>query len=135
MNIFSQELRNAPCGIVFNERDEVLLVQRRFPPLTWGPPAGFPDSGETPAETIEREVMEETGITCEVIAPLGVYEYPEVNARLLTHVAVYIFGSLRCSYESKNVGWFALDALPEELSPPKEIIMKAYELYKITNSI
>ncbi|MDO4482467.1 MAG: NUDIX hydrolase [Bacillota bacterium] len=135
MNIFSQELRNAPCGIVFNEKDEVLLVQRRFPPLVWGPPAGFPDHGETPPETIEREVLEETGVSCEILAPLGIYEYPEVNARLLTYVCLYLFGSLRCSYESKNVGWFSIDNLPEEISPPKEVFIKAYDLYKISTSI
>ncbi len=135
MNIFTQELKNAPCGIVFNEKEEVLLVQRRFPPLAWGPPAGFPDFGESPAETIEREVMEETGISCEILAPLGDFEYPEVNARLIIYVCAYLFGNLRCSYESKNVGWFPIDDLPDELSPSKEVFLKAYDLYKISNSI
>ena len=135
MNIFDKELRNAPCGIIFNEEDKVLLVQRRFPPLMWGPPAGFPDSNESPAETIEREVFEETGISCEVMAPMGDFDYPESNARLLIYVGMYVFGKLRCSYESKNVGWFSLDELPEDLSPPKEIIEKAFELYKISQSI
>ncbi len=135
MNIFDQELRNAPCGIIFNENDEVLLVQRRFPPMSWGPPAGFPDSNESPPETIEREVFEETGISCEIMAPLGDYEFPEVRARLLIYVGMYVFGKLRCSYESKNVGWFPMDKLPEELSPPEEVIKKAFDLYKIAQSV
>ena len=135
MNIFDQELRNAPCGIIFNEKDEVLLVQRRFPPQAWGPPAGFPDRGESPRETIEREVLEETGITCEVMAPLGDYEFPEVRARLLIYVGMYLYGNLRCSYESKNVGWFSMDNLPEDISPSKDVILKAYDLYTISANI
>ena len=135
MNIFEQELRNAPCGIIFNEKDEILLVQRRFPPLAWGPPAGFPDRGEAPQDTIEREVLEETGISCEVIAPLGDFDYPDVHARLLIYVGMYLFGTLRCSYESKNVGWFSLDQLPENISPSKEIFQKAFDLYQITKNI
>lgn len=135
MNLFNQELKKAPCGIIFNEKEEVLLVQRRFPPVTWGPPAGFPDFGESPEETIEREVVEETGVSCEILAPLGVYDYPEVNAQLMVYIGAYLFGSLRCSYESRNVGWFSIDNLPEDISPGKEIFQKAYDLYKIMTSI
>lgn len=125
-------MKNAPCGIVFNEKNEVLLVLRRFPPLSWGPPGGFPDYGENPRDTVEREVAEETGITCVTLAPLGDYEYEEYDARLNIYVCSYLFGTLRCSYESKNVGWFSLDQLPENLSPPKEVFMKAFDLYQIS---
>lgn len=128
-------MNNAPCGIVFNEENKVLLVHRRFPPHAWGPPAGFPDYGEAPQDTVEREVLEETGITCVVLAPMGDYEYEEYNARLNIYVCDYLFGKLRCSFESKNVGWFALDELPENISPSKEVLYKAFDLYNISKGI
>ena len=128
-------MNNAPCGIVFNEENKVLLVHRRFPPLTWGPPGGYPDYGESPMDTVEREVAEETGITCVVMVPLGDYEYEEFNARLNVYVCSSLFGSLRCSYESRNIGWFSLDELPDDISPPKEVFYKAFDLYKIAKQI
>lgn len=69
------------------------------------------------------------------MAPLGDFEFPEVHARLLIYVGMYLYGSLRCSYESKNVGWFPMDQLPEDISPSKEVIQKAFDLYKISASI
>ncbi len=135
MNIFNQELRNAPCGIVFNENDEVLLVQSKAPSLKWGPPAGFPEYGESPSETIEREVAEETGISCEVIAPLGDCEYPELNTRLVIYVCMSLFGSIICPGEAAAVKWFSMDSLPENLSLSADYLYKAYELYRISTGI
>ena len=124
-------MRNAPAGIVFNEKNEVLLVLRRFPPLTWSPPGGFNEPGEHFSETVEREVFEETGITCVSLLPLGDYVFKEHNARLIIYVCLYLFGTLRCSYESKDIRWFSLDELPENLSPSKEVFYKAFDLYQI----
>ena len=128
-------MNNAPCGMVFNEKNQVLLVNRRFPPYAWGPPAGFPDHGEAPQDTVEREVLEETGITCIVLAPLGDYEYEEYNARLNIYVCDYLFGKLRCSFESKDIGWFFLDELPDNLSPSREVFYKAFDLYNLSKRI
>ena len=128
-------MTNTPCGIVFNEQGEVLLVHRRFPPKTWGPPGGFPEGSENPADTVEREVLEETGVTCVALAPLGDYLCEASDSRLLLYVCDYLFGTLRCSYESTDVGWYPLHSLPEMLSPPKEIFLKAYDLYLLSKNI
>ena len=54
---------------------------------------------------------------------------------MLIYVGMYLYGNLRCSYESKNVGWFSMDNLPEDISPSKDVILKAYDLYKISANI
>ncbi len=115
------------CAVVLRESDagpEVLLVRRSDDGL-WTPVGGIVDPGEHPADTAEREVLEETGVRCVVeglaavsVGPPGAYPNGDV-VQFLTH-------TFRCRAvdgeahpaddESDEVGWFALDALPE-MSP------------------
>eukprot|EP00930_Biecheleria_cincta_P085272 TRINITY_DN74671_c0_g1_i1.p1 TRINITY_DN74671_c0_g1~~TRINITY_DN74671_c0_g1_i1.p1 ORF type:complete len:460 (+),score=64.09 TRINITY_DN74671_c0_g1_i1:66-1445(+) len=55
-------------GIVLNSKGEVLMVQERVSPIpqfqgSWKLPGGLADPGEDFAETVAREVQEETGVT------------------------------------------------------------------------
>ncbi len=115
-----------PLGIVVNE-NKILLVNRRFPPLVWGPPGGFVNTNESLIETAEREILEETGITCKAIDTI-IHEFEAYNTRLVVYACQYISGSLRCSYESKDLGWFGLDNLPSPLSPSEECYKIAIDL-------
>ena len=107
-----------PLGIVVHHK-KILLVHRRFPPLVWGPPGGFVDINETLIETAEREVYEETGIICKALDTI-IHEFDAYNTHLVVFPCQYVTGILRCSYESKDLGWFELDSLPSPLSPSKE---------------
>src|SRR5437868_13340327 len=54
-------------GVVFDEQGRVLLVEHVFHPyLPWGLPGGWVDRGESPAETVQRELREELELTVEV---------------------------------------------------------------------
>jgi ADP-ribose pyrophosphatase YjhB (NUDIX family) len=106
-------------AVVF-KGDEVLLV-RRSDNGQWAPVTGIVDPGEHPADTAAREVLEETGVRCEVqgLASVNVTEP-------MTHVngdrAQYLDHTFRCRFvsgapypaddESVDAGWFALDELP-----------------------
>src|SRR5688572_27282910 len=64
-------------GILFDQHDHVLV---RKPANGWGGFAwtfakGAPEANESPEETALREVREETGYDCEIIAPIpGAFE-------------------------------------------------------------
>lgn len=55
-------------GVVFDHGGRVLLVRRGAEPLKgrWSIPGGLLDIGETLAEGVRREVLEETGLTVTV---------------------------------------------------------------------
>lgn len=52
---------------VIDDAGKILLV-RRADNSMWAMPGGAFDVGETPAEGVVREVLEETGYTCEPVA-------------------------------------------------------------------
>jgi 8-oxo-dGTP diphosphatase len=74
----------AAGGIVAHRGDDgrwrVLLVHRpRYDDWTF--PKGKADDGERPEETARREVEEETGLRCRLVAPLGETSYVDGRGR------------------------------------------------------
>lgn len=58
--------KEAVCIVIFNEKDEILLIQNRrytVGRLEWEIPAGRIEPGETMEEAARRECIEETGCT------------------------------------------------------------------------
>ena len=59
-------------GIVLDEDGRVLLFRHTYRPFApWGLPSGLLKPNESPAEAIEREVHEETGLIIEVVLTAG----------------------------------------------------------------
>lgn len=93
-----------------------LLLTRRSDNGEWCLPGGGMDPGERPAETAEREVLEETGLRVRVTDLLGVYSdpdvvvvYPDGNRRQIVGVlfrAEPVEGVAGLSNEVTEVGWF-----------------------------
>ena len=114
-----------PCGdaAIFNERGEILLVQRKDDQL-WAMPGGAFEVGETPAEAACREAWEETGVDVEPLVLVGVYDSRLCGTRSRAHLYQFVF--LCCpthpdaqpivSNETLDARWYAEAALPP-LSP------------------
>jgi len=118
----------------------VLIVRRGTPPLQgiYTLPGGGVELGETLAEAIAREVLEETGLTIE---PLALAGYREVIVRdaegkaerhfvILPFAARYVAGEIALNAELAEAVWL----LPAELSGLKtteglaEIVIAAGKL-------
>lgn len=77
----------AASAIVLNNSGRILLIKRTDNEY-WSIPGGSMGPGESIAETVVREVREETGIEARVEKLLGVYSNPR-------HVSVYDDGEVR----------------------------------------
>ncbi len=71
-------------GGVLIHKDRALLVRRGSEPLRgeWSIPGGTLELGETLAEGVARELLEETGLVVRVLGQIEVFEriYPEKSA-------------------------------------------------------
>lgn len=77
----------AASAIVVDDQGRILL-HKRTDNLYWSIPGGGMEPGESIAETIVREIHEETGIEAKVERLLGVYSNPR-------HVVAYDDGEVR----------------------------------------
>ena len=108
-------------AVVGNDRGEILLVQRADSGV-WLYPTGWADIGYSASEVAVKEVQEETGIECEVVQLIAVLDGLRLG---FTQIPLYslVFhcrakgGELAAHpLETKNVGWFARDALPNPIA-------------------
>jgi ADP-ribose pyrophosphatase YjhB (NUDIX family) len=77
----------AVSAIVPDEDGRILLI-RRTDNNYWSIPGGGLEPGESVRQAAAREVLEETGIVCEVTGLVGIYSDPN-------HVAAYDDGEVR----------------------------------------
>ena len=105
--------------IAFNERDEVLMIQR--PTGKWWYPTGFCDVGISPAENVAKEAREETGLIVRPERLMAVIDSHK-SGSAGRHIYAMLFysriigGELRpAPLEALAAGFFHLDRLPEPL--------------------
>lgn len=114
--------RNPGVGaavLIRDDRGGVLLV-RRAPGATrpglWSIPAGFVDYGEEIRSAAARELREETGLIAEVGEVVHVASNFHDPAKLTVGIwfeGTVVGGVLEAGDDADDVGFFALDALPE----------------------
>ncbi len=104
-------------GAVLRE-GRILLVQERSD-SRWCMPGGWADVGERPSESIEREVLEESGFRVETKAVVGVYDANRsgrpvefFHAFKVVFLCEILGGSPRSSDETLAADFFEFDDLP-----------------------
>jgi len=97
-----------------------ILMVRETMDGKWSLPGGWVDVGDSPAESIRREVLEETGLTVEVVKLAAVFDKlkhdhpPAPNHSYLVYFLCDLTGGeLSTSVETSAVGWFSEDEIPE----------------------
>jgi ADP-ribose pyrophosphatase YjhB (NUDIX family) len=114
----------AASAIVVNDAGRILL-QRRTDNALWSIPGGAMEVGESIAETVVREVKEETGLEVEPERLVGIYSNPkhvveyadgEIRQQFsICFACRLVGGQLATSDESSEVGFFApaeVEAMP-----------------------
>jgi ADP-ribose pyrophosphatase YjhB (NUDIX family) len=99
---------------IFDDEGRILLI-RRSDDQTWGLISGYVDAGESPAETIVREVGEEVGLDATVVALIDVFGRPAsaVNGPHGTVGILYLCtvapGEIVLSHETLDARYWDID--------------------------
>jgi 8-oxo-dGTP diphosphatase len=65
----------ASACVILNENDEIVVIKRKFEPNAggWALPSGYIEIDQTPEECAVEEMLEETGLSGEILEFLGYY--------------------------------------------------------------
>lgn len=96
-------------AVIINEEGQILCALRSSQmslPGLWEFPGGKIEQGETPEETLVREIREELECEIEVGEFIAddVYEYPSVAVRLITYFAK-VTGGVPIPKEHERLEW------------------------------
>jgi 8-oxo-dGTP pyrophosphatase MutT (NUDIX family) len=126
-------------GVILRDGFGRVLLEKRSDNGEWGLPGGRLDPGETIDSCARREVREETGLECRVVALQGVYSDPAAGRMIEYHdngdrrhlvdvvvIAEVISGTLVLSSESEAMEWFDPAAFPAPLIAPSRAALADY---------
>ncbi|WP_455464276.1 NUDIX hydrolase N-terminal domain-containing protein [Candidatus Hodarchaeum mangrovi] len=127
-------------GAVINSKGEILLIQRADNQM-WAMPGGLLEVGETPAEGVIREIFEETGIECQAIELIGIFDSRFWQTSFPFHMyhLLFLCSPIKSSHartathehETLTIDWFKESSLPEKIDLGHILrIPKAFQVWK-----
>lgn len=112
MRFFQDQFLVGVTGIIFNDKNEVLLFKHIYRSHAWSLPGGYLKAGEHPREALEREIKEESGLVVSVDESLKT-RTDRGTARLdMCYIGVLIGGDFKPTHEVSEYGFFTQDKLP-----------------------
>ena len=103
-----------PCvgAIVADSQGRLLMIKRGHEPGAglWSIPGGRIEPGESDAEAVVREMIEETGLTVEVGRLIGRVQRPGLNGAVVDirdYAATVTGGTLRAGDDAADARWVA----------------------------
>ncbi|TVX99400.1 (deoxy)nucleoside triphosphate pyrophosphohydrolase [Paenibacillus cremeus] len=123
-------------AVIFNEKNEVLCALRSQTmslPGLWEFPGGKIEAGETPEQSLAREIQEELNCSIQIgdLVADATHEYPNVIVRLITYRATITEGT-PIPNEHEKLIWLpvgeidTLDWAPADLPTIQELQTKKY---------
>ncbi len=99
-------------GVIFNAENKILLVRHTYRGDGWSLPGGYIKSKEHPAEGLEREIKEETGLVVSADEEVKTRTDREAARLDICYFGTFIGGSFQPSSEVKEYGLFLFEDLP-----------------------
>lgn len=124
------------AGVLVMDEQHRLLLGKRTDNHQWGIPGGSMEPGETLEETARREALEETGLAIGELKLFGVFSGPDFFYTYPSGDQVYnvsiiyeshdFAGQMGKNGEHSAFRFFAVDEIPEEISPPVKPIIQEW---------
>ncbi len=128
MGILQDKFLVGVTGIIFNDKNEVLLVKHTYRGNSWSLPGGYLKGKEHPKEGLEREIKEETNLVVSADTRMKIRTDRETARLDICYSGVFIGGKFKASKEVSEAKFFAFDGLPiirrDQLIFIKEAIRK-----------
>ncbi len=111
------------AAIITNENGKVLLLDHVLRTASgWGLPGGFLETGEQPENALKREIREETGLE---IKDVELIRVRTINRHIEILFRAKATGKAEVkSSEIKDVVWFNVDEIPENMSQTQKSVIR-----------
>jgi len=111
------------AGVITNENGEVLLLNHVLRPVSgWGVPGGFLNAGEQPEAAFRREIREETGLE---LRDVTIYRTRTLKQHIeIIFLAKGVGEASVKSGEITELGWFAVENMPKEMSLDQQFLIR-----------
>ena len=121
---FTQDTFTVSVGaIVTNDEGKVLLLDHVLRPASgWGVPGGFINYSEQPDEAVKREIVEEIGLEIKNLELVRIRTIKR-HIEILFRARASGEGRIK-SMEIKQIGWFAPDKMPQEMSEAQKKLIR-----------
>ena len=122
-------------GLALNEAKEILLVKEKLDGK-WSLPGGWGEIGFSPLEVIQKEILEETGLSSRVLRLLAVYDkkcHPHPPQPFYVYKLVFLCevlpGEINTGFDIEEARFFNIKSLPE-LSEDRILKSQIEQLYQ-----
>lgn len=112
MRVINDQFLIGLTGIIFNNKNEILLFKHTYRQQEWSLPGGYMKGKEHPREGLEREIKEESGFVVTIDQRLKIRTDRE-GARLdISYIGTFLGGDFVASTEVSEAQFFSFENLP-----------------------
>lgn len=99
---------------VIEDNGRYLLMKRVNPPRVWSGPSGWVSRGESPEESLVREIKEECNLEVKIISPLLIWNKNKGKALGLVYLCQYVAGQVTLNHEHSDYTWKTLKEIKQD---------------------
>jgi 8-oxo-dGTP diphosphatase len=134
MRFFQSQFLVGVTGVIFNEKNEILLFKHTYRQHAWSLPGGYVKAGEHPAEALEREIQEESNLVVSADTALNTRTDRKGTRLDLCYFGIHIGGEFIPSHEVSEYGFFSKNTMPLLRSNQVFLIDEALSIKKSPKS-
>ena len=112
IRLFQDQFLVGVTGLIFNAENQVLLFKHTYRKTAWSLPGGYMNGKEHPKEALEREILEESGLSVSIDWRMKVRTDRETARLDISYIGTHIGGTFTPSAEVIEARFCSLDDLP-----------------------